>query len=50
MDIWKTKTKDNLMVNTIGTEPNDPIVYNLGSEHHHLTMSKIGRHGGQLEI
>ena len=38
------------MVNTIEKEPNAPIVYALGSEHHHLTMSMIGRHGGQLDI
>ena len=50
MDRWKTKEKDDLMVNTIVTEPNAPIVYAPGSEHHHLTMSKIGRHGYQLDI
>ena len=49
-DRWKNKAKDDLMVNTIGTEPNAPIVYAPGSEHHHLTMSKIGRHGYRLDI
>ena len=49
MERFKTKAKDNLMVNTVGTEPNSPISYAPGSEHHHLTMSTIGRHGGQLE-
>ena len=38
------------MVNTIGTEPNAPLYYAPASEHHRLTMSKIGVCGGQLEI
>ena len=37
------------MVNTIGTEPNAPLTYALGSEHHHPIMSKLGGHGGRLE-
>ena len=31
MERCKTKAKDNLMVNTIGTEPNAPIAYAPGS-------------------
>ena len=37
------------MINTIGTEPNDPLSYAPGSEHQHLNMSMVGGHGGQLD-
>ena len=45
----KTKARDNVAVNTIGTEPNDPLAYAPGLEHHQRTMSKLGGQGGQLE-
>ena len=38
----KTKAKDTVAVNTIGMEPNAPLAYDQGSEHHHPTMSIIG--------
>ena len=39
----------NVADKTIWTEPNDPLAYVTGSEHHHPTISKILGHGGQLE-
>ena len=42
--------KDTVAFNTIGTEPTTPLDYALGSEHNHSNTSKLGGHGGQLEI
>ena len=51
--IWrerhKTKAKDTVAVNTIETNPNTPLSYALGSEHHCPNMIRIEDHGGQLE-
>ena len=33
---------DTVSVNSIGTEPNYPLDYVTGLEHHCLTMSKLG--------
>ena len=41
---------DNVEVNTIGTQKNNPLEYAPGSKHHHLNMSTIGRHVGWLYI
>ena len=49
MERLKTKARDTVAVNNIGTEPNDPLAYAPGSEHHRPTMSNLGGHGGQLE-
>ena len=35
--------------NTLGTEPNSHLAYDLGSELHHPTISMIGGHEDQLE-
>ena len=37
------------MFDTIGTEPNARLAYDLGSEHHKPTMSTLGGHRGRLE-
>ena len=47
---WKTKARDTVEVNTIGTEPNAPLGYDTGSKHHRLNMSKMGGNGGRLYI
>ena len=42
--------RDIVAFNTIGTDHNAPLASDLGSERHRLTMSKLGRNGGSLEI
>ena len=37
------------MVNTIWTEPNDPLAYAPVLEHHHLIMSMLGGHRCRLD-
>ena len=39
--------QDTVVTTTLGTEPNDPLVYAPGLELHHPIMSKLGEHGGQ---
>ena len=46
---FNTKARYTVAVITIVTEPNAPLTYAPGSEHHHLIMSKLGGHGGRLE-
>ena len=46
-EITNNKTRDSLAVNIIGTDPNAPLAYAPGSEHHCSTISKLGGHGGQ---
>ena len=48
MDSHNSKVRDNLVVNTIGMEPNATLASDTGSEHHHTTMNKPGGQGGQL--
>ena len=36
-------------LNTLVTDHGDPLAYAPGSDHHHLTISMLGSHGGQLE-
>ena len=48
----QTQTKpeeDNLSKVTLGTEPNDPLNYSPGLEHHYPIMSALGYIGGQLD-
>ena len=41
--------EDNVAQVTLGTDPNDPLAYAPGLEHHHPIMSMIGDPGGKLE-
>ena len=41
--------EDNISNITLGTEPNSPLVYALGLEHHHPIMSTLGKLEGILE-
>ena len=38
-----------MAVNTIGMESNSRLAYDMGSEHHLTTISKLGGHGEQLD-
>ena len=40
--------EDNVEKLTLGTEPNAPLAYDPGLEHHHLIMSTLGYPGGRL--
>ena len=50
MESQNNKARDTVVVNNIVTGPNSPLASAPGSEHHCPTMSKLGGHGGQLEI
>ena len=41
--------EDNVSNLTLGTEPNAPLAYAPGLEHHHPIMSTLGDPGGRLE-
>ena len=41
--------EDNIANIILGTEPNTPIAYDPGLEHHHLIMSMLGDPRGRLE-
>ena len=43
LNLWE----DNVANATLGTEPNAPLAYALGLEHHHPIMSMLGEPGGQ---
>ena len=40
---------DNVANLTLGTEPNVPLAYAPGLEHHHPIMITLGDPGGRLE-
>ena len=44
-----SRWEDNAAKITLGTEPNAHLDYDTGLEYHHLIMSTIGYHVGQLE-
>ena len=43
-----SRWEDNVAHLTLGTEPNSPLDYALGLEHHHMITSMFGEHGGRL--
>ena len=43
LNLWE----DNVANATLGTEPNAPLAYATGLEHHHPIMSKLGDPGGR---
>ena len=45
----KNKASYSVYVDTIWTEPNAPLAYAPGLEHHRPTMSKLRGHGVRLE-
>ena len=45
-----SRWEDNVAQVTLGTEPNAPLAYDPGLEHHHPIMSTLREPGGQLEI
>ena len=45
LDCWE----DNVTHMTLGTEPNHPLSYAMGLEHHHPIMSTLGDTGGRLD-
>ena len=41
-----SRWEDNVSNITLGKEPNNPLSYSMGLEHHHPIMSKLGEPGG----
>ena len=46
LSLWE----DNVSKTTLGTEPNAPLAYDPGLEHHYPITITIGDPGGQLYI
>ena len=44
-----SRWEDNVANLTVGTEPNAPLAYAPGLEHHHPIISTLGEPGGRLE-
>ena len=45
-----SRWEDNEAKLTLGMDPNDPLAYAPGLEHHHPIMSMLGEPGGRLYI